>query len=278
VRRHWFLAAAVAAVLALSSNATRAQDNPPAAAVNAEISAEKYLIPGGKSLGIAIETEGLVVVGTSDLGVNASPARLAGLTSGDIITEINHARVREPQELAGLLKAGETADVQVVRGTETKVMQLTPATDPRDGSARIGAWVRSSTAGVGTLTYVDPETGSFAALGHPIADVDRCAMVGAVIGVQVVVDGGQHHPVADQCVVPDVDAALILKIAAGIDEHVLSQVNVPPEVCIEGRKHGHAVIYRLARQLRHDFYDFSLRVVLRVQLHGLANGVLALPK
>jgi len=172
VRRHWFLAAAVAAVLALSSNATRAQDNPPAAAVNAEISAEKYLIPGGKSLGIAIETEGLVVVGTSDLGVNASPARLAGLTSGDIITEINHARVREPQELAGLLKAGETADVQVVRGTETKVMQLTPATDPRDGSARIGAWVRSSTAGVGTLTYVDPETGSFAALGHPIADVD----------------------------------------------------------------------------------------------------------
>ena len=144
----------------------------PVKKVEVEVNEEKMLIPGGQSVGIAIETEGLVVVGTSDLGQSASPARLAGLHSGDVITQVNGSDVRTAQELAGLLKAGETATVKVTRGDSEKTLSLTPIADPRDGSLRIGAWVRSSTAGVGTLTFVDPETGAFGALGHAISDVD----------------------------------------------------------------------------------------------------------
>lgn len=162
---------AIAAAMALSG-AQPAINPPDTAQASAEAAPSKYLIPGGKSLGIAIETEGLLVVGTSDLGVNASPARIAGLNSGDIITEANGTQLRSADDLSRVLRAGEAAQLQVVSGGEARIVEMIPAADPRDGSARIGAWVRSSAAGVGTLTYVDGETGEFAALGHPIADVD----------------------------------------------------------------------------------------------------------
>ena len=144
----------------------------PLKTVEVEVAEERRLIPGGQSVGIAIETQGLLVVGTSDLGQSASPARLAGLESGDVITGVDGNEVRTAQDLAELLRDGEAAEVTVLRDGEERTLTLIPATDPRDGRTRIGAWVRSSTAGVGTLTFVDPETGAFGALGHAISDVD----------------------------------------------------------------------------------------------------------
>lgn len=144
----------------------------PVKEVDVEVSSERRLIPGGKSVGIAIETDGLVVVGASDLGRTASPARLAGLRAGDVITHVNGEAVRTSEELAECLKAGETAEMTILRDGEEKNVSLTPTADSRDGQARIGAWVRSGTAGVGTLTFVDPESGEFGALGHAISDVD----------------------------------------------------------------------------------------------------------
>lgn len=144
----------------------------PVKQVDVEVSDELRLIPGGKSVGIAIETEGLMVVGASDLGNSASPARRAGLKPGDIITQVNGQDVRTAEEFAAQLHPGETEVLTVRRGDETIELQLVPGRDPRDGSTRIGAWVRSSTAGVGTLTFVNPETGEFAALGHAISDID----------------------------------------------------------------------------------------------------------
>ena len=144
----------------------------PVKQVDVEVSDELRLIPGGKSVGIAIETEGLIVVGASDLGNSAGPAQRAGLKPGDIITQVNGQDVRTAEELEQLLRPGEEAQLTVRREDETMNVRIVPERDPRDGSTRIGAWVRSSTAGVGTLTFVNPETGEFAALGHAISDID----------------------------------------------------------------------------------------------------------
>ena len=144
----------------------------PVKTVEVEVAEERTLIPGGKSVGIAIETDGLVVVGTSDLGQQASPAERAGLRSGDVITAVNGVTVASTEELSAQLEAGTVAELRVERNGSALNLTLTPAEDPRDGALRIGAWVRTSTAGVGTLTYVDPEDGSFGALGHAISDVD----------------------------------------------------------------------------------------------------------
>ncbi len=144
----------------------------PVKTVELEVAEERTLIPGGKSVGIAIATEGLVVVGVSDLGQEISPAERAGLRAGDVITEINGAPVRTSAALSAQLAAGQAATLTVDRDGEALAVELTPETDPRDGALRIGAWVRNSTAGVGTLTFVDPESGKFGALGHAISDVD----------------------------------------------------------------------------------------------------------
>ncbi len=165
-------ALAAALALALVPGMPECRALPEAQPASAAATENRILIPGGKSLGIAIETEGMVLIGTSDLGSAASPARLAGLKGGDIITQVNGERVRSAQELAALLKAGEAASLTVLRDDREKTVSLTPIADPRDGAARIGAWVRSSTAGVGTLSFIDPETGVFGALGHAISDVD----------------------------------------------------------------------------------------------------------
>ena len=132
----------------------------------------KVLIPGGKSVGIAMATEGVVVIGMSDVGESKSPARIAGLKGGDVITAVNGVPVRTAQALSELLTDGKRAHIDYMRGGDAHSTDVLPVRDGRDGRSRIGAWVRTDTAGVGTLTYIDPETGEFGALGHAVADVD----------------------------------------------------------------------------------------------------------
>ena len=144
----------------------------PVKTVDVEVSEEKILIPGGDLVGLAIETEGLIVVGMSDLGSQASPARKAGLKSGDVIAGIDGQPVRSAEDLSRMLTPGREAALTVLRDGEEKTIRLMPSVDPRDNAPRIGAWVRAGTAGVGTLTYIDPENSTFGVLGHAIADVD----------------------------------------------------------------------------------------------------------
>jgi len=71
---------------------------------------------------------------------------------------------------------GGPVELGVLRGDRELTIEATPAADPRDGEYRLGVWVRESTAGVGTLTYYDPESGEYGALGHAITDVDTGVM------------------------------------------------------------------------------------------------------
>ena len=144
----------------------------PVKTVNVSVEPERVLMPGGQSVGIAIDTEGVIVVGASDLGQTPSPIRTAGIRTGDIIKKVNGQSVESAKALTGMVDGGETLRLDVERGGERMTKDVTPALDGRDGHWRLGAWVRDSTAGVGTLTFIDPETGLFGALGHAITDVD----------------------------------------------------------------------------------------------------------
>ena len=143
--------------------------------------AAKRLIPGGDSIGVALLCEGVLVVGTSDPGTVPSPARLAGIRSGDRITHVNGESVTGADEFSAMLSGGAPVTLTVCRDDAVREVRLTPATDA-SGASRIGAWVRDSTAGVGTLTFIDPETGAFGALGHPIQDADTGALLPAAQG------------------------------------------------------------------------------------------------
>ena len=135
------------------------------------------LYPGGQAVGVALHTSGVLVVGTSDLTGGISPARAAGLKPGDLITRIGEQPVSSTEGLIALVESGggTPLPMTVERGGNTLSLSLTPHRDA-SGSYRIGAWVRDSTAGVGTLSfYGETEPGQgirYGALGHAITDAD----------------------------------------------------------------------------------------------------------
>ena len=145
----------------------------PFKTIPVSVEEEKILIPGGSPVGVAIKTQGVVVVGVSDLGGSVkSPARTAGLTGGDLILEVDGTPVTGAHHLSTLIDSGDIVVLTVDRNGDTLYLPLQPVLDTRDNTYRLGAWVRDSTAGVGTLSFYDPESGRYGALGHAITDID----------------------------------------------------------------------------------------------------------
>ena len=154
----------------------------PIKTVNVTVAPERRLIPGGQSVGIAIDTKGVIVVGASDLGSTPSPAREAGIRGGDVIQRVNGRAIESAEALSECIDSGSRVTLDLLRGGRTVTCSLSPAKDNRDGQWRIGAWVRDSTAGVGTMTFIDPATGMFGALGHAITDVDTSVIMPVGVG------------------------------------------------------------------------------------------------
>lgn len=136
--------------------------------------APKLLIPGGECLGIRLFSEGVIVLSFRELDDGKSkicPAKSAGLRVGDVILAVDGKRVNSVAEFTDAMNCGgETVKLSARRGDAEETFTVSPV---RDGdSARIGAVVRDSTAGLGTVTFYDPETGLIGCLGHPICDRD----------------------------------------------------------------------------------------------------------
>ena len=144
----------------------------PVKTMTVTVEQPRVLVPGGRTLGVALKTEGVVVVGASDLGSKASPARMAGVRAGDVIQSVDGVQIGSASALSECIQNGAAVTLGVLRDGEAMDIDVAPAEDPRDGAYRLGVWVRESTAGVGTLTYYDPDSGEYGALGHAITDVD----------------------------------------------------------------------------------------------------------
>lgn len=107
-----------------------------------------------------------------------SPARESGLQTGDIIVKCGGVSVTSTEQFQTLLQnTGETStDLQVRRGAETMTLSVSPEQNDQ-GQYAIGAWIRDSMAGIGTMTYYDPDSGAFGALGHGITDSDTALLM-----------------------------------------------------------------------------------------------------
>ncbi len=140
------------------------------------------LVPVGHTVGIKLFSQGVMVVGLSDVVTESgeqSPARECGLQQGDIITHIDAQPVDTIEEVQTVLQesGGEEVELSISRQGRNLKAQTAAALCSRDGSYRLGAWIRDSMAGIGTVTYYDPNTGKFAALGHGINDVDTHLLI-----------------------------------------------------------------------------------------------------
>lgn len=131
------------------------------------------LIPGGSPIGIKLLTDGVVVVSTQVVG-GTSPAAEAGIKAGDCILTADGEKLNSSNRLAEIImnSGGSEIDLTVRRDGREFSAKVTPGFSEAEGSYKAGLWIKDSSAGVGTMTYIDPETKSFGALGHPISDTD----------------------------------------------------------------------------------------------------------
>ena len=129
--------------------------------------APDQLVPVGKTVGLTLETKGIYVA-SFDGEKNSSPAECAGLKVGDRILALNGLELERAEELCEQLQllAGSSVVLTVERGG--KRMGFTVRPKQQDGSWRLGLRVRDQISGLGTVTFYDPDTGLFGALGHGV--------------------------------------------------------------------------------------------------------------
>lgn len=166
----------------------------PIKTVNIQEVKEPVLIPCGNPFGIKLLTDGVVVVEVSsfetDTGLR-SPAMDAGIKTGDIIKTINGCKITSNDDIADVIErsGGEKLMVSLTRKGANIIANVTPGICKTDNSYRVGLWVRDSSAGIGTVTFYNPETGIFAGLGHPVCDIDTGVILplseGEVVDVTV---------------------------------------------------------------------------------------------
>lgn len=159
-----------------SSNDEKFKNRYGVALVNSEQEKKDIeLCAGGNSVGVRVSTEGVLAVGYSDIttesGEAKSPAQNGGIQIGDRLISVNGNKIKNSKDLSKKINESKSENVEILlerNGEEiTKNINLSKN---GDGDYKIGLWVRDSTAGVGTLTFYDKESGKYGAIGHPITD------------------------------------------------------------------------------------------------------------
>jgi len=135
------------------------------------------VIPVGEVVGIKIYTSGVLVVGTSAIESTNNymykPFENTEIQEGDSIIAINNKKINNTSELIDEISnsKGEEIEITYKHENEEKQCKIQPVKDKK-GIYKIGLWVRDSAAGVGTVTFYNEKTQTFAALGHAITDID----------------------------------------------------------------------------------------------------------
>lgn len=133
------------------------------------------IMPIGMQIGVYLETEGVLVAGTSSItgedGLNYEPV-LNKVYEGDYIEKINNIEVSSKGQLLFLVNKYGDEDIVLTVQREGEVFDVSVTPIKTDTNEyKIGIWVRDDTQGIGTLTYITKD-GKFGALGHGINDVD----------------------------------------------------------------------------------------------------------
>lgn len=149
----------------------------PVKTVEVNVVDRKLVTVSGAPFGIKMFTDGLMVVGMSDVPTaegRKNPSRSAGVEVGDILKTFNGVSLATNEQLAELMQENGDAPIylEVKRGNSSFATEVRPVRSTGDDQYRLGVWVRDSSAGIGTMTYYDQNSGLFTGLGHAVCDVD----------------------------------------------------------------------------------------------------------
>lgn len=160
----------------------------PLKTMQVDVVPDREVVACGNTIGVKIDVEGLLVIALSAFetldGKNLIPAKEAGIKPGDLIVEINRKPIDSIGHLIKYLAKsnGEDIHIKYKRGSGLHNTIIKPSISLESEKYQLGMWLRDSTAGIGTLTFYEPKTQKFGALGHGITDIDTGILMPLEIG------------------------------------------------------------------------------------------------
>lgn len=155
--------------------------------VNVDVLPRTKVIPVGSVAGIKLYTSGVLVVGMSEIqgmdNKKYKPYENTGIEEGDTIVSINNNKIETTEDLIEKVNAcnGNELEIQYVHNEKALECSIKPV-QTSSTEYKLGLWVRDSAAGVGTVTFYEPSTQSFGALGHGITDIDTEQLIDIASG------------------------------------------------------------------------------------------------
>ena len=151
--------------------------NIPVKNMTVNVIPKTTVIPIGKAIGMKLYTNGVLVVGMSEIE-GKKPYESSGIQEGDMIIKMNEQEISTTNELMKVVNESNGKEIEITykREEETKQTSIKPV-KTESNEYKLGLWVRDAAAGVGTMTFYEPSTDSFAALGHGITDIDTSDLI-----------------------------------------------------------------------------------------------------
>ncbi len=129
------------------------------------VCAADFLIPGGQVIGLQLQDHTVTVCAFDESPDNC--AKAAGLKVGDRITKIDETTVTCAEDVRNALnRSGGTVQLTVLRNSKTKQLRLTPTIT--ENGPKLGVYLKQGVSGIGTVSWYDPQTGIYGALGHSV--------------------------------------------------------------------------------------------------------------
>jgi stage IV sporulation protein B len=160
----------------------------PIKSIEVESISNQRVVVGGHSIGVLLQSKGIMVVGFAPIigmeGEKIYPARDYGLQIGDLIMKANNKEIKSENDLARIIDKNKDEKIilEIKRSDKNITIAVPTAYCPETNRHRIGLFVRDGITGVGTLTFWDPQTGYYAALGHIIIDADTKKSINVLEG------------------------------------------------------------------------------------------------
>ncbi|WP_438646614.1 SpoIVB peptidase [Robertmurraya kyonggiensis] len=151
----------------------------PIKKVDVNVLKDFKVIPGGQSIGVKLNTVGVLVVGHHQVNTQEgkqSPGEAAGIKVGDIITKINGKQIEKMSDVAPFVQeageSGKPLKLEISRESGKISTELKPQKEKGEEKYKLGLYIRDSAAGIGTMTFYHPQSKRYGALGHVISDMD----------------------------------------------------------------------------------------------------------
>lgn len=155
--------------------------------VEANVIPKTKVIPVGSTVGLKLHTNGVLVVGMSEIkdinNTKTKPYENTEIKEGDMIIEVNGTPITSTNDLIKTVNQseGNNVNIKYIRDEEVLNDEIKP-TKTSETEYKLGLWVRDTAAGIGTISFYDPESKKFAALGHGIMDIDTKDLISIANG------------------------------------------------------------------------------------------------